>query len=102
MGVQVLRAGPRFFIQTFAGLPRYYSPSLTMSTQAEILERIRQYGDQVGRSNASPVEAHNGSSSANQAAHEAHLSETVAYLQRRVQKQQAALQKVVGFSIAFV
>lgn len=55
----------------------------------------------MGRSNASPVEAHNGSSSANQAAHEARLSETVAYLQRRVQEQQAALQKVVGFSIAF-
>lgn len=66
-----------------------------MSTRPEILEKIRQYGDHVGRRNALPVEAHEESSSANQPAYEARLSETVAYLQRRVQEQQAALEKVV-------
>ena len=73
-----------------------------MSAQAGTLARIRQYGDRGrGSNNALPVEAHHDSLSANRASHEARLSATVAYLKRRVQEQQDALEKVVYRFLSF-
>lgn len=63
---------------------------MTMFTHAETLEKIRQYGDHVERTNMLSVDAHD-----DRTAHEERLRETITYLQKRVQEQQAALEKVV-------
>lgn len=63
-----------------------------MATQPDTLQKILLYANNVQDPEAVPDET---TSSAAQAAHEARLSKTVAELQKRVQEQQAALEKVI-------